>query len=170
MMRTEMIKILLDVDGVLNASNSGWSRAPKSGNAFADGNSWRMRWEPEVMDRITKLNNTPNIEVLWATTWVGHTRQLENLFKLPALLSAGSRAMSIDDKQTAALEIITTSTDRLIWIDDQAIPLSGDLYDQLIKEYGRVLLIRPASSRGLRPEHFDQIDKFVNLDMSMSNV
>ena len=72
-----MFTLLLDVDGVLNANKAGWSRAPKRGLAHAEGVSWTMRWEPKVIDRIAELNRRPDLEVIWATTWVGYTDGLE---------------------------------------------------------------------------------------------
>ena len=110
------------------------------------------------MSKLRALNDLPFVRILWATTWVGDTDQLEHLFRLPALLSAGATSMSIRDKQDAALAVVK-SGDELIWIDDEAIPLSGPVYSELM--LADALLIRPASSRGLRPEHFDKIDAFV---------
>lgn len=110
------------------------------------------------MARLRALNSNPAVRVLWATTWVGDTEQLEYLFNLPALLSAGATSMSIQDKQQAALDVVR-SGDQLIWIDDQAIPFSGEIYEELLKY--DVLLLAPKSSRGLRPEDFDKIDAFV---------
>jgi hypothetical protein len=153
-----MITILLDVDGVLNAPKAGWSRAPSKGWAYAQGQSWKMQYEPQVMAKLRALNSQPAVRILWATTWVGDTEQLEYLFKLPALLSAGLTSMSISDKQKAAAEVVASGDD-LIWIDDQAIPLSGELWEKLIS--AKALLIRPKPSRGLRPEDFDKIDAFV---------
>lgn len=144
---------LLDVDGVINASKAGWSAPPYSGWAYANSDSWRMRWSPQLIERIRKVHNTGRVEILWATTWVGYTAQLERLFKLPALLSAGAMSMSVEDKQTAALEVLDSGR-RLIWTDDEAIPYSW------FSDHDR-LLIRPRSNRGLRPEHLDLIDNFV---------
>lgn len=153
-----MITVLLDVDGVLNASRAGWSRAPRKGYAYAEGTAWKMQWEPEVMAKLRALNNNPSVRVLWATTWVGHTDQLEKLFRLPALLSAGATSMSHLDKLAAAMEVLH-SGDKLVWIDDEAIPPTGKIYDWVAED--KALLLSPKSSRGLRPEDFDKIDAFV---------
>lgn len=153
-----MITILLDVDGVLNASRAGWSRAPSKGWAYSQGSAWKMQFEPQAMAKLRALIRNPAVRVLWATTWVGDTDQLETLFNLPALLSAASESMSVQDKQEAARRVVE-SGDKLIWIDDEAIPLSGELHNILTSH--DALLIRPASNRGLRPEDFDKIDAFV---------
>jgi len=152
------IRWLLDVDGVLNASRAGWSAAPNLGLAYGNGASWRMRWAPALMERIRQVHNTGLVEILWATTWVGYTDQLESLFRLPALRSAGLTAMSVADKQDAAEETVDSGV-KLIWTDDVAIPTDGALRFKL--EAHNSLLIAPRSSRGLRPEHLDQIDSYV---------
>lgn len=90
---------------------------------------------------------------------MGYTDQLEQLFKLPALLSAGDKQMSVGMKMRAAEDVVD-SGNKLIWTDDEAVPLFGDLYDKLTKD-NRSLLIRPKANRGLRSEHLDQIDQFV---------
>lgn len=97
------------------------------------------------------------MSILWATSWVGHTDQLEKLFKLPPLLSAGSTAMDHQAKKRAALEVVNSGK-YLIWTDDEAIPTKGLTYDT-IKD--RSLLIRPKPNRGLRPEHLDLIERYV---------
>lgn len=150
---------LLDIDGVINASKAGWSSAPFSGNAYYKGHSYRMRWAPQLIQRIIKVHQTGAVEILWATSWCGYTDQLEQLFKLPALGSAYSMRMYGDMKESAALEVIA-SGNRLIWTDDEFVPTSGQLYDTLTAN-GNGLLIRPKANRGLRPEHLDQIDSFV---------
>lgn len=144
---------LLDVDGVINATRAGWSAQPKSGWAYANGNSWRMRWSPQLIERIKKIHKHEHTEILWATTWVGYTYQLENLFKLPALRSAGPTGMGWGQKLAAA-EAVLASGSRLIWTDDEAIPYDWD-------SNADRLIIRPRSNRGLRPEHLDEIERFV---------
>ena len=145
---------LLDVDGVLNANKSGWSAAPHSGTAYYLGTSWKMRWAPQLMERVRKVHSLPYVEVLWATSWCGYTDQLEKLFKLPALRSAWSTRMYNDDK-VAAAEKVLASGNKLIWTDDEAIPYAW-------KSNSRQLLIAPKPNRGLRPEHLDQIDEFLS--------
>ena len=66
----------------------------------------------------------------------------------------------MEDKQQAALNVLAYPQAKLIWVDDVAIPTSGDLYDKLTQD-GRSLLIAPNPSRGLRPGDFDKIDAFV---------
>lgn len=153
-----MIYILLDVDGVLNASKAGWSRAPKRGYAYAQGQSWKMCWEPQVIRKLHALYKHPAVTILWATTWVGDTDGLERLFGLPHFNSAASTSMNISAKRDAA-EILVDLGHDVIWIDDEAIPLDGALLSKLIRS--EALLIRPHPGRGLRPSHFDEIDNYL---------
>jgi hypothetical protein len=153
-----MIFLLLDVDGVLNASKAGWKRAPKRSYAHAEGMAWIMRWEPQVMLKLHALHNDRSVTILWATTWVGNTDALETLFGLPHFESAADSSMNIGDKQAAAEALIDMGHD-VIWIDDEAIPLDGPLFDKLVE--ADALTIRPHPGRGLRPEHFDEIDDYV---------
>ena len=118
-----------------------------------------MRWAPQLISRIRQVHATGAVEILWATSWCGYTDALEKLFKLPALGSAWSMRMSGQDKADAA-EAVVDSGRRLIWTDDEFVPTSGALYDRLTAD-NKSLLIRPKASRGLRPEHLDQIDSFV---------
>lgn len=150
---TKQFVWLLDVDGVINASEAGWSAPPYSGIAYAYNNSYKIRWAPQLIERIRKIHRLDNVRILWATTWVGYTTQLENLFKLPALPSAGPTGMGSGEKLKAA-EAVLASGNKLIWTDDEAIPLDWESNDNQ-------LVIRPKSSRGLRPEHLRQIEEFV---------
>lgn len=150
---------LLDVDGVINASKSGWSSAPYSGWAYLEGRGWRMRWAPQLISRIRQAHAQPGVRIVWATSWCGYTNQLEALFKLPALSSASSTRMEGSDKYKAALEVVN-SGDRLIWTDDEFTPDFGPQYDELTR-YDSSLLIRPNPARGLRSTDLDLIDQFV---------
>lgn len=149
---------LLDVDGVINASKAGWSAAPKSGYAYANEQSWKMRWSPQLISRIIKVHNTGLVDILWATTWVGDTDGLERLFGLPAFNSARSTSMSVPHKRLAAEDVVDSGR-KLIWTDDQAIPHAGSLHFKLTAFDS--LLIAPKPNRGLRPEHLDEIDSYV---------
>lgn len=158
-MMSKHVTMLLDVDGVLNASRAGWSRAPRSGYAYANNQAWKMRWEPEVMSRLAVLNRREDLKVYWATTWVGHTPQLEGLFKLPGFALAAPTTMDPSMKLAAALKVVR-SNDKLIWVDDEAIPYRGEDYKELMSN--DALLISPHPSRGLRLGHFEQIENYLD--------
>jgi hypothetical protein len=153
---------LLDVDGVLNASRPGWGAAPRKQMAYADGDAWPMRYAPALIDRIRGLVAADVLEVRWCTTWCAWADQLERIWRLPPLGRAfteplnGSAASLA--KLAAARQVLAAGR-RLIWTDDAEVPGPGELYDELAAD-GRALLIRPAGSRGLQPEHLDEIEAF----------
>lgn len=154
----KLIVWLLDIDGVINASKAGWSAAPKSGYAYADGNAWKMRWSPQLIERIHRVHNTGLVEILWATTWVGHTDGLERLFRLPAFNSARLESMSVPYKRLAAEDVVDSGR-KLIWTDDEAIPSAGAVHFKLVAHDS--LLIAPKPSKGLRSTDLDEIDRYV---------
>lgn len=152
---------LLDVDGVINASNPGWHAAPHKGYAYANGREFKIRWAPALIRRIRDLHESGAVEIRWSTTWCDEADQLERLFKLPKL----GRAFQIDDlysvsehKLAAAHEVIALGR-RLIWTDDGVVPFYRHLFEAEI-ETGEALLIAPRESKGLQPDHLDAIEAF----------
>lgn len=120
-----------------------------------------MRWAPQLIARMRGLMLThPSLRIVWATSWCGATEQLEQLFKLPALSSAASTRMEGSHKYKAALDVVN-SGNKLIWTDDEFVPEFGPWYDELTK-YNSSLLIRPKPNKGLRPEHLDNIERFLS--------
>jgi hypothetical protein len=157
---------LLDVDGVLNASRAGWSAAPNSVGVWAYGERFRLRFSPQLVDRIAALHRERIVEIRWATSWVGRTDSVSTALGLPqfpdAFTYAGSRPPSPGNtllaKTRAAHDVITIEGRRLIWTDDDAIPRIGP-YRAALDAAG-ALLIAPKPNRGLRPEHLDQIEAY----------
>lgn len=66
---TYKTRIYLDVDGVLNADLSGskdhWQESA-TGAAIADGRSYQITWAPELIRRLSALDD---VEIVWCTTW-----------------------------------------------------------------------------------------------------
>jgi hypothetical protein len=153
---------LLDVDGVVNATRPGWSAAPRRATAYADGDGWRLRWAPALIDRIRTLHVSGTVEVRWATTWCAYATQLERMWRLPALERAFNEPLlgsAADAAKLAAARRVVASGRRLVWTDDEVVPSSGPVHDELTAG-GRALLIAPAPNRGLQPEHLDAIEAF----------
>jgi len=154
---------LLDFDGVINASRPGWPGViPRSGWACADGlREFRIRWNPVLVGRIEALIGHERVDVRWCSSWCGQTEQLEHLIGLPRLqdaITVPDGGYTGDVKLAAALAV-RKSGRRLIWTDDTEVPVSGPDYDRLAAGGGG-LLIRPSSSRGLRPQDMDAIEAF----------
>jgi hypothetical protein len=160
--------LLLDVDGVVNATQPGWSAAPFKGTAYADGTGYTMRWAPALIDRIRHLHTAGIVEVRWCTTWCAFADQLERLWRLPELVRAFEEPingrLAAVAKLAAARQVLAQGQ-RLIWTDDTEVPTGGDLYDELTAD-GRALLIRPSGRRGLQPDDLDAIERFAAADVA----
>lgn len=156
---------LLDVDGVLNASRAGWSAAPCTSTVIADGRAWKFRWSPAAVAFVRAQALAGRVEVRWATTWVPWIREVEQALRLPefacAFTADAARGDALTAKASAALDVVHREQRPLVWTDDDAIPRFGPVREQLDTASNRVLLIAPASSRGLRPEHTEQIEQFL---------
>jgi hypothetical protein len=163
---TDLPVWLLDVDDVINASKPGWGAAPWSARVQdSTGMEWRVRWAPALLNRVRALQRTGTVEIVWCTTWCPEARRLEQLWGLPELRCAWTNdrfgAEAVEAKQAAALDVVRAGR-RLVWTDDDAIPTSGELVDEL--EAAGALLIRPAKNRGLQPADMDAIEAFVGAD------
>jgi hypothetical protein len=156
---------LLDLDGVVNATRPGWGGPPRRGVVYAESQEWRIRWAPALVDRIRALVVAGAVEVRWCTTWCAWTDQFERMWRLPELprtFTEPINGRAAAEAKLAAARKVLADGRRLIWTDDDEVPLFGPLYDELAAG-GRGLLIRPASNRGLQPEHMDLIEAFCAL-------
>jgi hypothetical protein len=155
---------LLDVDGVLNATRPGWSAAPRNGTAYGAGHPYRLRWTPALIARIRALVHAESVNLRWCSTWCADAEQVERLFGLPRLDRAWTDPISHSEApaaKLAAARAVLGQGHRLIWTDDDAVPTSGPIHDELVAT-SRALLIAPLPNRGLQPEHLDTIEAFVS--------
>jgi hypothetical protein len=157
---------LLDVDGVINVTRPGWGRAPCSGTAYSCGQPFRLRWAPALTARIRALHSSGSVTIRWCSTWCADAAQIERLLGLPRLDRCWTEPMTSTGAADAKLASARTVLDqghRLIWTDDEAVPTSGPVHDELTRT-GRALLIAPVPNRGLQPEHLDIIEAFAAAD------
>lgn len=158
---------LLDVDGVVNAATPGWSAPAQQARAFIDGLAYRLRWSPDLVSRIRRLHASGAVEVRWATTWVDHIAQVEDLLELPAFAPAFAglgQAPSVlvpGKKLEAALHAVEIEQRPLIWTDDDAIPRCGPFRSRLDAATVPMMFLAPDPSRGLQPPDLDAIEDFV---------
>lgn len=157
---------LLDVDGVLNALDPGWGAAPRKAHAFSSAvrRGFTVRWAPALIARIREVHRAGLVEIRWCTTWCGDTDEIEKVLSLPHFEPCWTDYVNGFDcsaeKLAAAREVLADGH-RLIWTDDDEVPESGPLHEELTAD-GRALLIRPNPRRGLQPEHMDAIEAFAN--------
>lgn len=154
---------LLDVDGVVNASEPEWGAAPHHGTAHALGAPYRMRWAPALVDRIRALHTGGRAEIVWCTTWCAYASQLERLFRLPPLDRAFADAAvgeQADALKVDAARRVLAGGRRLIWTDDEVVPLPGSELHAELTRSGRALLIRPRSRSGLTRDDMLAVEAF----------
>lgn len=159
---------LLDVDGVVNATRPGWSAPPRSAMAYADGQGYRLRWEPKLIAAIHRVGKLADVDIVWATTWCDHVDQLERVFGLDLPVAFGPRPahLTYDEQKVDAARQVLARGDRLIWTDDNVVPAARGAHREfaLAEADGRALLIAPKPSRGLRPEDVERIEAFAGHD------
>ncbi|GAB6902251.1 HAD domain-containing protein [Kineosporia succinea] len=156
---------LLDLDGVINGSRPGWGRSPRSTSLEANGCEYRIRYAPALMIRIRTLHRAGRVELRWASTWAGHTFELNDLFSLPGVPPAfalphgdGTPREQVGELKVHAALAVVRAGGRLIWTDDEAIPPAGAVREEL--EAAGALLIAPDATRCLRPDDLDVIENY----------
>ncbi len=156
---------LLDVDGVLNVRQPGWSAAPFHATVYShyDRNEYRLRWAPALLDRVRAVHRQRAAEIRWCTTWCPEIDTIEHALSLPSFPSALPTGGPLPKGlKTWALKIeaaraVLRSGRRLIWTDDE-IPSSGPLHDDL--EQAGALTICTSEKRGLQPEDMNLIEAY----------
>jgi hypothetical protein len=157
---------LLDVDGVINVNRPGWGGLPRRGYAVTGGLVFPMRWAPALIERIRTIQRCDGVEICWCSTWCSDADEIERLMGLPPLDRAWldeRTGPAASAAKLAAARRVLANGHRLVWTDDAEVPSSGPVYDELTAN-GRALLIAPSPSRGLQPEHLDQIETFIRAE------
>ena len=118
---------LLDVDGVINASEPGWGGPPHKGGVWSavDQYEYTLHWAPRLIDRIRDLHWNGTVEIVWCTTWCAEADTLERLWSLPSLgraFTAPLRGSEASAAKLAAARKVLAEGRRLIWTDDLEVP------------------------------------------------
>lgn len=156
---------LLDVDGVINGSRVGWGGAPVAREVFCPSlrRSFRIRWEPQLVQRVAAIHKLGLAEVRWCTTWAPDADELEAAIGMPRLEPCWTmhiNGLEASKAKLARAEAVLAEGRRLIWTDDREVPLEGEYPHKEMTADGRALLIRPNPQRGLRPVHLGAILDF----------
>lgn len=159
---------LLDVDGVINATNPDWRQKPVTGSAMYDGFRYTLRWAPSLITEIQAIVASGLVEVVWCTTWCDEVRQLEKLWGLPEL-SVAFRNLATKytgDAKRQAAEAVLRAGNRLVWTDDSEVPSYGSPDHWALRSLGDCLLIDPYEDEGLNAEHIAEIRAFIGMEKS----
>lgn len=154
---------LLDVDGVLNVDVVRDGPVGR-GTARAGGVDWPFRWSLYAVEALRRLIEADVVDVTWCTTWCAQADEVERLLGLPPLPRAWTNEaarVARKFKLTAAREVVASGR-RLVWTDDDCVPLRRDpLYRELTATPGQSLLIRPDGRYGLHPADLRRISEFI---------
>jgi HAD domain in Swiss Army Knife RNA repair proteins len=170
-MPTDVPILLLDVDGVLNATAfdlpEGWSRGTFNG--------FVLSWDPTITARLRELHESGRVEIQWLTTW---TTDADRLLAEPMGLPRGLKAHAAADaaptgfagslggragwwKLAVAREAAEAEPDRrIVWIDDDLAHQAADTGDWLAAN-PHVLVVAPDLSRGLTHDELDAVEEWL---------
>jgi hypothetical protein len=165
------LRLLLDVDGVLNAVTR--TPPPDAWPEWQRGNArgFVITWSPEVPAFITELHKT-GVEVLWLTTWEDLANQyISPLLGLPEFPLAGHRVNDYSDlapwwKLPIAQALWEADHEPFIWIDDdiwyEIMSLRSET-ETWLKSLppGSHLTVSPQTNEGITPAHMVQIKSFI---------
>ena len=157
---------LLDVDGVLNVPSPRWGAPARHGRLVTQyGLAFDLFWADEVVAFVRHIHEEGLAEVRWATTWVGWTHLLEQLWHLPSLPVAFPVDVPSANKAKlpSALGVVERERRPLVWTDDERIPPSGPHRDRLTGAGQPTLLVSPDPVRGLRPCDVERIEALLRV-------
>jgi hypothetical protein len=166
---TPRVRLLLDVDGVLNALSNSDNRGPWKDWRFEMVNGFGITWSPTVAKFIRTLTGQ-GVDVRWLTTW-GHNANdfLCAVLDLPQFPVVAEYAYDSGPrwwKLGPAQLLYELDPVPFVWIDD-------DLdYDFEAVEWLATLpadshlAVTPDPFTGLNPDHVDSISAFVNLRLT----
>jgi hypothetical protein len=161
-------RLLLDVDGVLNA----WPYTRSAENPWADYrrhqvNGFTINWSPTVRDAIIALGE--HVEILWLTTWEHDAQNhLAPALELPRFDLAGAHDNVPDDedrwwKLDVARGLYEQDQRPFIWIDDDITYEYPALRWLETLPEGAALALAPRSQHGITPDHLKLIQDFLDL-------
>ncbi|MGC4174011.1 HAD domain-containing protein [Demequina sp.] len=173
------VRVLLDIDGVLNVEAPGRGTLPYEWSAA----SWRRRgvrvdgfmsalpivWSREAIRALRRIEALPGVEMMWCTTW---RTQASDLFgplvgigeDWPFADQAGNREPHRRGwwKAVAAREALAAGY-RVVWIDDEIAAhrsVRGQSAPENRLEWmhtDSLFMVCPISGSGLLPEHVEAI-------------
>lgn len=162
------VRLLLDVDGVLNAVTTSpptdlwpiWHE----GQATPDGRSFRILYAEGVAEFIRELH-AADVEIVWLTTWGRWANeQISPMFGLPTFRVAGEPDYHDHGwwKLPRARELYEKDRKPFLWFDDDlAFEHEAQQWLSFLPE-GHALAISPDTRAGIEPKHIEQAWDFIS--------
>ncbi|MDN4476234.1 HAD domain-containing protein [Demequina sp. SYSU T00192] len=171
-----IVAVLLDVDGVLSPfASSAADRAhwpADSWRSFILDGIYEIEWSAALVDRLREISETPGVATRWCTTWGRRAPAV-----LGPAIGLGAKWPVLDDaggafavspgwwKAQRAREALEEFT-AVVWVDDfidgwREARAELDEPGPRWWDTDRLLMISPASDRGLEPAHLDAVERFV---------
>lgn len=179
--------LLLDIDGVLNALSkqapthvwkaSDWNRARIA--AF-DGAQYPFLWATPVVEWLTGLHESGDVEIRFHTTWQHDALKVAEVLGLPvfkvqdcpewARACANGSELAADLiracmppwwKYPAAERVVTDEGRRLIWIDDDIDYQIGKGARDQLKSIYMLKLVCPNQGTGIIPRHMQVVNEAI---------
>lgn len=161
------VRVLLDVDGVINAVTSD------PGDHWDDWNSatcrgFRITYSWKATEILRQLAVIPEVELLWLTTWGESANEwIAPLVGLSDLDVAGEPPWRQPNrwwKADIAIDLYERDLVPFVWIDDDIDGPFDDGAAAWVRTLdGEGLAIRPDSHKGLTPRLVSEIATFVNI-------
>jgi len=168
--RAHLPLLLLDIDGVINASNRAFFSTEGDTHSdvvkytvFADDGRDYLFWaSPTLIAELCDLHESGTVEIAWLTTWQYQAnRHVAPALGLPHFPVAADNRLRFSDyhwKRRAAVEALQLGRP-IIWIDDDEI--SGDSRAEYRDSGVPHLLLSPDSTLGLTRAHMADIREFL---------
>lgn len=159
------VRILLDVDGVLNAVDI-WDPPDWDNWLIKECNGFNILHSLDMGERIAELNAVDGVEILWLTTWeLEANKWIAPLFGWPNFYLAGQRDFSTMErwnwwKFPLAKALWDKDQTPFVWLDDD-LKWEQPALDWLDEVGDDALGISPDTNAGLTVAHMEQIEQFV---------
>lgn len=158
--KEHMMKLYLDVDGVINAQTPPWNNVETRRVG-----EYRVRWSPDMLRALGSLG----LKLNWLTSW--GSAAPENLAHYIGYGLDAPVAVPVPFKQGwwttmewkyPGLKELEHADARFVWIDDELNPNTwrGELAAEAVGHYQNALLIAPDPRLGITPAHIEQIKKY----------
>jgi hypothetical protein len=170
--RAHLPLMLLDIDGVLNASRR--ALFAEDANTYSDvaqytvpaddGREFIFWTSPTLIAELCDLHESGAVEIAWLTTWQHQAKQhvapTLGLPEFPVAADSRGRFSDYHWKQRAAEEALQLGRP-VIWIDDTEI--TGEAQAAYRKSSIPYMLVSPDSTLGLTRVHMAEVREFLAL-------